>query len=103
MTGEPIDAALTPLLSRYGFDEALFERLRQRLRSARGDAEDNRLRGRGDAVDLVRSKRRPDGRWPKGSQYTGETFFTLEPGRVPGRWNTLRALRVLRWWEQGGP
>jgi hypothetical protein len=52
-----------------------------------------------DAIDLLRSRRRPDGRWPKGSQYTGSTFFPLEPGRVAGRWNTLRALRVLRWWE----
>jgi hypothetical protein len=55
-----------------------------------------------DAIDLVHSKRRSDGRWPKGSQYSGETFFTLEPGRVPGRWNTLRALRVLNWWSRAG-
>ena len=52
-----------------------------------------------DAIDLVRSKQRSDGCWDKGSQYGGETFFTLEPGRVAGRWNTLRALRVLEWWD----
>ena len=52
-----------------------------------------------DAVGIVESSRRPDGRWGKGSQYTGETFFPLEPGRVAGRWNTLRARRVLRWWN----
>jgi len=51
------------------------------------------------AIDLVRRSRRSDGRWPKGSQYSGVTFFALEPGRVPGRWNTLRALRILRWWQ----
>ena len=56
-----------------------------------------------DAIELVRSRGRPDGRWGKGPQYSGETFFTLEPGRVPGRWNTLRALRVLKWWDHGGP
>lgn len=54
-----------------------------------------------DAIDLLRSRRRPDGRWGKGPQYSGDTFFTLEPGRVPGRWNTLRALRVLKWWDEG--
>ena len=54
-----------------------------------------------DAIGLVYAARRPDGRWGKGSQYSGEVFFTLEPGRVAGRWNTLRALRVLRWWEEG--
>jgi hypothetical protein len=54
-----------------------------------------------DAVELVIARRRPDGRWGKGSQYTGEAFFSLEPGRVPGRWNTLRALRVLAWWGDG--
>jgi hypothetical protein len=52
-----------------------------------------------DAIELVRSRRGADGRWSKGSQYSGRTFFTLEPGRTPGRWNTLRALRVLRWWD----
>jgi len=52
-----------------------------------------------DAIGVILSSRRADGRWPKGSQYSGEVFFTLEPGRVAGRWNTLRALRVLRWWS----
>jgi len=52
-----------------------------------------------DAVDLIRAAQRADGRWPKGSQYSGEVYLTLEPGRVAGRWNTLRALRVLRWYD----
>ncbi len=56
-----------------------------------------------DAIELVEARRRPDGRWVKGPQYSGDTFFTLEPGRVPGRWNTLRSLRVLKWWDQHAP
>lgn len=52
-----------------------------------------------EAIELIRSSRRSDKRWPKGSQYSGEVFFPLEPGRVAGRWNTLRSLRVLRWWS----
>ncbi len=53
-----------------------------------------------DAIELVLSKRLKDGRWGKGSQYSGRVYFVLEPGRVPGRWNTLRALRILNWWSQ---
>ncbi len=52
-----------------------------------------------DAVELVRSRQRKDGRWGKGSQYSGRAYFVLESGSVPGRWNTLRALRVLNWWS----
>lgn len=56
-----------------------------------------------DAVKVIEEKRRPDGKWPRGPQYSGETFFSLEPGRVPGRWNTLRALRILNWYGKTMP
>ncbi len=52
-----------------------------------------------DAIDLLRSKRLPDGRWKHGQNWAGRVFFEMEPVGQPGRWNTLRALRVLRWWE----
>ena len=52
-----------------------------------------------DAIDLLRQRQGDDGRWPNQKKYTGKVFFTLEPAREPSRWNTLRALRVLRWWE----
>ncbi len=61
-----------------------------------GAATDDRA---AEAIEALRQRRRLDGRWSKGTQYGGRTFLTLEPGRVPGRINTLRALRVLRWWE----
>jgi len=54
-----------------------------------------------EAIAVLRAGERRDGRWGKGSQYTGKTIFPLEPGRVAGRWNTLRARRVLRWWDAG--
>jgi hypothetical protein len=62
-----------------------------------GGAEpDDRL---SDAVEVVQRARRRDGRWPTYSGYAGKTWFRLEePG--PSRWNTGRALRVLRWWAQ---
>ena len=52
-----------------------------------------------EAVELVESKRQPDGRWLLDRSY-GEMFdFSLDesPGE-PSRWNTLRAMRVLRWY-----
>lgn len=52
-----------------------------------------------EAVGLVRKRRRGDGRWPVGPKHSGETFIDLDRGNKGGRCNTLRALRVLRWWE----
>ena len=51
-----------------------------------------------EAITILADARRPDGRWSKGPDYGGHRFFRMEPGRVAGRWNTLRARRVLRWW-----
>jgi hypothetical protein len=51
-----------------------------------------------DAVGLLEQRRQADGSWPRGKAYSGRVFFTMEPAGA-SRWNTLRALRVLRWWE----
>ena len=52
------------------------------------------------AVEVVRSKRQKDGRWLLDRVHPGRVHFALEGGmREPSRWNTLRALRVLDWWE----
>jgi hypothetical protein len=52
------------------------------------------------AIEIVRSKRQPDGRWLLDRVHPGRVHFALEEGAgKPGRWNTLRALRVLGWWE----
>lgn len=50
-----------------------------------------------DAIEVVRRARRKDGRWPTYAPYPGRQWFEPEP-RGPSRWNTSRALRVLRWW-----
>ena len=53
-----------------------------------------------EAVEVVRSKRQPDGRWLLEGGYPGRVHFELEDGvGRPSRWNTLRALRVLAWYE----
>ena len=55
-----------------------------------------------EGVEVVRSKRQPDGRWLLDRIYQGRVHFDLEDGvGAPSRWNTLRALRVLDWWDGG--
>ncbi len=55
-----------------------------------------------EAVEVVRSKRQPDGRWLLDRIHPGRVHFDLEDGvDRPSRWNTLRALRVLDWWDRG--
>ena len=59
-----------------------------------------------EAIDLVRSKRDAEGRWPLENPHEVEVvnarlrdleFDMGEREGRPSRWNTLRALRVLRW------
>jgi hypothetical protein len=52
-----------------------------------------------EAIDILRSTRDADGRWPLQNSYKGKTYFELERLGAPSRWNTLRALRVLKWWD----
>jgi hypothetical protein len=62
-----------------------------------GAEQDERM---AEAIEAVRSKRRPDGRWLLDRIHPGAVHFDLEsPVGTPSRWNTLRALRVLRWWD----
>lgn len=54
-----------------------------------------------EAIDLVRSTRGADGRWPLQNPHPGDLHFEMEDGEGrPSRWNTLRAMRVLRWHDQ---
>ena len=62
-------------------------------------AEADRDERAAESIELIRSKRRADGRWPLQQPHAGQVFFKLEEGREGSRWNTLRALRVLRWWD----
>ncbi len=52
-----------------------------------------------DPISLVLKKRTSDGRWMLQNRHPGRTFFELETVGRPSRWNTLRALRVLQWFE----
>jgi hypothetical protein len=53
-----------------------------------------------EAIELLRSKRQDDGAWLLENTHPGAVHFALEDGDGrPSRWNTLRALRVLAWYE----
>jgi hypothetical protein len=93
-SGEIIDPAMTkmPFPPRWKYD---FLRALDYFRAA-GAPHDERM---AEAIELLRSKQTADGRWKQNTPMTGRVFFEMEPAGQPGRWNTLRALRVLRWWE----
>jgi len=93
-TGQVIDEKFTHLAypPRWHYDV-----LRGLVYFARVNApHDPRLQ---DAIDLLNNRRRKDGCWPVQQKYSGKVFFDMEKTGGPSRWNTLRALRVLRWWD----
>lgn len=62
-----------------------------------GDPPDRRVH---EAVELLVSKQQSDGTWLLENTYPGRVHFRLEDGDGrPSRWNTLRALKVLRWFQ----
>jgi hypothetical protein len=66
------------------------------LRAARPGPDDRMA----SALDIVESKRLPDGRWPIDHAYHGDTSLLADFGDAvgqPSRWITLRALRTMRW------
>jgi hypothetical protein len=99
-TGEVIDQQFVD----FGFPPQYFYDVLRGLEyfRAAGREPEERMR---EAIDLVRQKRQADGRWLLDSRHRewGGLFFTLgEDAGAPSRWNTLRALRVLRWAESAG-
>ena len=96
-TGEIVDPAWLELSYPVWWHYDVLRAL-DHLRAA-GVAPDPRVT---EAIDLVRSKRRPDGTWPLERTHPGKVHFVLEGDGRPSRWNTLRALRVLDWYEPAG-
>jgi len=104
-TGELID----PDFTRFSFPTGWhYDALRglDYLRNV-GVAPDARV---AEAIDLVRSKCDGDGRWPLENPHESEmvherlrdlAFDMDEREGRPSHWNTLRAMRVLDWYERG--
>lgn len=99
-TGEPADEQFLTLTypTRWHYDVL---RALDYFRAASqfdGTAPDARL---ADGIELVRSRRDESGRWPLDWLPKGPTLFDLDDGiGQASRWITLRALRVLRWWDE---
>ena len=90
-TGETIDKRMTMLSypSRWYYD---ILRALDYFQAA-GIRYDPRI---GPALDILKSKQRKDQTWPLQAKHPGETHFDMEKPGKPSRWNTLRALRVLK-------
>ena len=53
-----------------------------------------------DAIEVILNKRTKDGRWKLQAHHPGAIHFQMEEVRKPSRWNTLRALRVLKYYDK---
>ena len=95
-TGEVVDLRMTMLSSpaRWFYDVL---RGLEYFRLARPE-QDPRCT---EAIDLLRAKQLPMGLFRLENAHAGPTLFRLEAEGegFPSRWVTLRALRVLRWWD----
>lgn len=53
-----------------------------------------------EAIEHLRAKRQANGKWLMDHPLRGRRWFEFDEGvGKPSRWITLRALRVLKWWE----
>ena len=49
-----------------------------------------------EAIDVLLKKRNKSHTWNMQSKHPGQIHFEMEKAGKPGRWNTLRALRILK-------
>jgi hypothetical protein len=96
-TGLPVDPSFMRMVFPPGWRHDVLRGL-DHFQSV-GAPADDRL---ADSIELLRSRRRADRTWPAYRPPPGRHWFELEAARRPSRINTLRALRVLRWWDSSG-
>ena len=51
------------------------------------------------AIKVLLKKQRKDNRWPLQAKHPGAVHFDMERAGFPSRWNTLRAMRVLHYFD----
>jgi hypothetical protein len=90
-TGEVISERFTQLTYPWHWHYTFLRGLDYiRLTHAIGD------RRLADPVDVLLEKRKPNGRWPLQKRIPGTLLVEMEKPGQDSRWNTLRALRILR-------
>ncbi|QQS35443.1 MAG: hypothetical protein IPM56_14495 [Ignavibacteriales bacterium] len=52
-----------------------------------------------ESLEIIQNKQRADGSWSIQSKHPGIVHFEMEPAGKPSRWNTLRAMRVLNFYN----
>jgi hypothetical protein len=98
-TGEPADEEFLAFRypTRWQYDVLRALDYFRSAAAVTGVAPDQRL---GDAIDHVRSRRLETGNWIADRTLPGRVWFEMDDGAgKPSRWVTLRAMRVLRWWQ----
>ena len=97
-TGEVID----PSWLQFSFPTWYFYDILRGLDHLReaGGKPDERV---AEAITVVQGNRDSDGRWPLQNVHEGKIDIQMDDGEgQPSRWNTLRAMRVLDWYDKGG-
>jgi hypothetical protein len=51
------------------------------------------------AIQVLQKKRNKDATWNAQAKHPGQVHFEMEKAGKPSRWNTLRAMRVLKYFE----
>jgi hypothetical protein len=95
-TGKVVDAKMTRISFPPRWRHDVLRTL-DYFQATRADR-DGRLE---DPIARLRDARTQDGRWLQQAPMNGKTWHTMERVGRPSRWNTLRVLRVLRWWNGG--
>lgn len=93
-TGEIVDQRMTrfPFPPRWYYDVL---RALDYFQAAEAE-KDERFR---DAIQLLIKKQNKNHIWPAYRGPSGRVYFDIEQAGKPSRFNTLRALRVLKWWN----
>jgi len=96
-TGEPADEKFLLLLypNRWRYDVLRALEYFRAMALLTGDQPDTRLE---EAVEHVRAKKRDDGKWDADWTLPGRAWLKFD--NEPSPWVTLRALRVLKWWDE---